>query len=464
MMSTLLGIDLGTSSFKVSAYLESGEDLGTVVRPTPWRSSSGGAELDPDEFSDAVRSLTEDCATAYAKGNVAAIGVTGMAETVFIETAAGETLPARAWNGHGNQAALLPDDDAFATTGLLDAARTPAATLRRITDAGVDVRSWSGLPEYAVRSLGGAAVAERSLAARTGLVNVLAGVWSPELVAWAGVERAIFPALRPAGQAAGEATVPGPCDGAVLTVAGHDHLVAAVGAGAWREPYVFDSLGTGEALLARIDTAPGGLDAAAVARFNAAGFNVGLGLDEQAVIALCGLGTGNRFNFLLAALAAEGFHRDDVMRADPLRSRAVGTAAARLADDAVELLETVFGPDWETLRTSGAAETVIRHSIPNLATANALWWAAVARASRNTRVAVGAMRELIPHATRLVAAGGWLADPDIRAVREHIIGPFNVPPVGQCGTRGAALLAGLAAGVYASRGDFPSLTGTGATV
>lgn len=458
MMPTLLGIDLGTSSFKASAYRDSGEELGTVARPTPWRSTSDGAQLDPSEFVDAVRSLTEDCATAYATENVAAIGVTGMAETVFVETAAGQTLPARAWNGHGNEAALSPEDETFAVTGLLDAARTPAATLRGIADAGVDVRSWSGLPEYAVRSLGGAVVAERSLAARTGLVDVLAGVWSPELVAWAGVERAVLPALQAAGQASGEAALPGPCDGAVLTVAGHDHLVAALGADAWREPYVFDSLGTGEALLAQISASPDELDATVVARFNAAGFNVGLGLDEQGVIALCGLGTGNRFNFLLAALAAEGFHRDDVMSAPGKGS------TQRLADDAVELLETTFGPSWQTLWTSGTAETVIRHSIPNVAAANALWWTAVARASRNTRAALGAMRELVPHATRLVAAGGWLADPGIRKVREHIIGPFEVPPVGQCGTRGAALLAGLAAGVYASRDDFPSLTGTGATV
>jgi sugar (pentulose or hexulose) kinase len=458
MMPTLLGIDLGTSSFKASAYRDSGEELGTVTRPTPWQSTSDGAQLDPSEFADVVRSLAEDCASAFANGNVAAIGVTGMAETVFVETAAGQTLPARAWNGHGNQAALLPDDETFAITGLLDAARTTAATLRGITDAGVDVRSWSGLPEYAVRSLGGAAVAERSLAARTGLVDVLAAEWSPQLIAWARVERAVLPALQPAGQASGEAALAGPCAGAVLTVAGHDHLVAALGAGAWRNPYVFDSLGTGEALLAQVAAPPDELDATVVAGFNAAGFNVGLGLDEQGVIALCGLGTGNRFNLLLAALAAEGFQRDDVMSAPGKGS------TPRIADDAAELLETLFGPNWQTLRASGTAGTVIRRSIPDVAAANALWWAAIARASRNTRAALDAMRELVPHATRLVAAGGWLADPGIRKVREHIIGPFEVPQVGQCGTRGAALLAGLAAGVYASRDDFPSLTGTGATV
>jgi sugar (pentulose or hexulose) kinase len=460
-MPTLLGLDLGTSSFKVSAYRDTGDHLGTVSRETPWRAAASGSELAPHEFADVVRNLVEACAASRAADPVAAIGVTGMAEAMFVETAGGVVSPARAWNEAGHPVPVLPDAELFARTGLLDVARTPAVELRRITDAGRQVRSWSGLPEYAVQVLGGSAVAERSLAARSGLVDVRTGDWSAPLRDWAGVQDVVVPPLWPAGTPAGAVAVAGWCKGAVLTVAGHDHVVAALGAGAADDGSVFDSLGTGEALIARIASDTAALGADELARLTAAGFNVGLGLDEHDVIAFAGLGTGNRFNLLLTALADNGFDRGEVLRAEERPAGEPGAVGAALTGEAAELIETLGGPDWQVLR--GRAAAIVSRTVPDLATARILWWAAVARATRNARDALDALRQLAPRATRRVAAGGWLGNSGIREVRERMLGSFEVPTVGQSGTRGAALLAGLAAGVYSSRSEFPPLTGKGAT-
>ena len=458
-MPTLFGLDLGTSSFKVSAYRHTGEHLGTVSRATPWQTTAGGTELDPDRFAAEVRTLLDECAAAHAAGQVAGIGVTGMAETMFVETGDGRLQPARAWYEQRRKPEL-PGPEWHARTGLQDALRTPAVEFRRLAGLGQAVSSWSGLPEYAVQVLGGARVAERSLAARTGLVDVLAGDWSPALLAWAGVEAATRPAIQSAGRAAGAATVPGRCDGAVLTVAGHDHVVAALGAGAGDGASVFDSLGTGEAVIARIAHAPEDLDADAVARFNAASFNVGLGLGEGELIAFAGLGTGNRFNLLLSALAESGYARHEVMDASARNSLVTEVSARRLHGDALDLLEILFGPGWQELRRSRTARADVRRTVRDLAGARALWWTAVERASRNTRASLDALEDLAPVPARLVAAGGWLANAGVRAVRQRVIGSFQVPPVDQCGTRGAALLAGAAAGIYASPTDFPRLAST----
>src|SRR5690606_38844380 len=157
--------------------------------------------------------------------------------------------------------------EAFARTGLLDTARTPLVELRRVTDAGSQVRGWSGLPEHAVRVLGEDRIAERSLAARTGLVDVVAGRWDPELLAWAGVSHVDLPELRPAGSPGGR-VLDGVCAGAVLTVAGHDHVTAAIGADAHDRRTAFDSLGTGEALIAQIAGNGERIEPSALAPYN----------------------------------------------------------------------------------------------------------------------------------------------------------------------------------------------------
>jgi len=454
-MAVLLGVDLGTSSFKASAYDEAGEHLGTVSCPTPWRATAAGSELDPRGFGRAVRELVAACADAHAGGGpVAAIGVTGMAETMFVETVDGTVHPARAWNEQRPLPAELPDAALLARTGLLDLGRTPAVVLRRAAEAGTPVRGWSGLPDRAVGVLGGDVVAERSLTSRSGLVDVLTGTWSTPLCAWAGVADLELPSLIAAGTAAGACDLPGRCAGAVLTVAGHDHLVAGVGADAAADDVVFDSLGTGEAIIARIVRDHAVLGADDVARFLRAGFNVGLGLEDRDGVALAGLGTGTRLRILLGALAERGFPREELLRGGP------SGAVTPLPPEALDLVETLGGPDWSTLRA--AAAPILAGLAPDLAEARAVWWAAVARVTRNAQDALAALARLVPGASRVVAAGGWLGDPGIRALRERLLGPFGVPPVEQSGTRGAALLAGVAAGIH-PRSELPALVRKGAT-
>jgi len=54
-----------------------------------------------------------------------------------------------------------------------------------------------------------------------------------------------------------------------------------------------------------------------------------------------------------------------------------------------------------------------------------------------------------------VLAGGWARSSAARSVKRAVLGPFEWPPVAEAGARGAALLAGVAAGRYAGIGDLP---------
>jgi len=454
-MGTLIGIDLGTSSFKAAAFDLGGAQRGVVSRPTPWREGPNGAELAPDVFAHAVKELVEDCAQRFAPGDVLAVGVTGMAETSFLETDRGELLPARAWNHRGERA--LPGLQAFARTGLVDPARTPLVELRAAADDGVAIRAWHGLPDHAVRVLGGRRMLERSLATRTGLVDVRAGTWDPALMEWAGVADAEIADLEPAGTAAGRVNA-GRCREAVLTVAGHDHVTAAVGADASSSDAIFDSLGTGEAIIAELSRRAVDLEPGTLRRITSKGINVGLGVDESNVVLFAGLGTGNRFNLLLNELEALGFDRESVLDPDEAPdSDACARARRALPGEAAELLDRLFGPQWQDLR-NGEATRLVRAAVSSREAARTLWWAAVECSAVRGRTTLREIHRFIPGATRLVSAGGWLGNSGIRATRERILGPYTVPGVQQAGARGAALLAGLAAELYPTRGDFPRLT------
>jgi sugar (pentulose or hexulose) kinase len=59
---------------------------------------------------------------------------------------------------------------------------------------------------------------------------------------------------------------------------------------------------------------------------------------------------------------------------------------------------------------------------------------------------------------RLVLAGGWARSPAARSVKRAVLGPFDWPQVTQAGARGAALLAGIAAGRYQGIDELPGST------
>ena len=61
-----------------------------------------------------------------------------------------------------------------------------------------------------------------------------------------------------------------------------------------------------------------------------------------------------------------------------------------------------------------------------------------------------------PH-TRLVVTGGWARDPAVLAAKRRR-GAIETPLVVEAGCRGAALLAGVAAGLYPSADDLPAMS------
>ena len=135
-------------------------------------------------------------------------------------------------------------------------------------------RQWLNLPEYVAHALGGGRFGEPSLRSRTGLLDQDTGAAWAEPLAVLGVPAEFLPPARNAGEPWGVATrrVPPAFAGAVLTVAGHDHLVASVGAGCVAPSDLYNSMGTAEALVRVLDST---LDADTRGRLAAHHVNVG---------------------------------------------------------------------------------------------------------------------------------------------------------------------------------------------
>jgi len=443
----LLGIDVGTTLCKAAVVSLDGRELAHGRRPTPWRSVPTGAEADPADLVAAAQGAAEDALAAARTDRVIAVGVTSMAETGVLSDGRGRPVaPAIAWydrRGDAEASALgaaLPGSSFSARAGLPVSALCSAVKLRWLREhvpSAREGRRWLSVAEWVVRRLGGDEVAERSLAARTGLFDQQAGDWWPEMIDWAGWPASLVPepvaAGTPAGRVDGSLSA---ARGALLTVAGHDHLCAAVGAGAIEDGDVLDSCGTAEALIA----ARGGrLDEDRVAAAVASGLAVGEHVLPGRQAVLAGFPAGlvlARFRDLL------GVAPDATPDLDAAALAAGGAGGLSVED-----------------MTAGRARIV---GVGPGASPGALWCAAVEALAGHGAAVLGEIERFTGPSGRVVLTGGWGRSAALLAAKQRRLGALVCSPVSEAAARGAALAGGCAAGVYASIAAVPRPVASGA--
>lgn len=439
-MSTelLIGLDVGTTSSKAAVIGTDGDELSHGRAPVRWRDVPTGAEADPDELANAAIASAEQALAGAPAGPVVAVGVASMAETgALLDRRGRPVTPAIAWHDArgAEQADRLSRElgfERFAAHTGLEARPLPTICkyrwLRenRPDEATRGVR-WLNVAEYIVKRLGGEEIAELSLASRTGLLDVVDRRWWQEALEWCGAPTSLLPEPAPAGTPAGTLQIDGALGrarGAVLAVAGHDHLSAAVGAGADGEGDVLDSCGTAEAFVRAVAPLPRARIAQAVARGVSVGWHVTPGLHAL----LASIRSGSVLTKVLALL---GVASEDRGRLDAAALR----APAELA-----------GLEWHGIAEDELSLTGIGRDVsPALAYRAALEAVGAAGAER-----LEAMASVAGPAVRIVTAGGWAEGEAAQAVKERHLGPFEYSSAVYAGARGAALTAARAAGVQAS--------------
>jgi sugar (pentulose or hexulose) kinase len=437
----VIGMDVGTTSAKALAQPVARPGSVYAERPTPWQAGRPGeTEIDPFRLLDlAVGLIGETVAAAEAAWGpvrVAAIGVAGMAESgVLISGAGRPAAPVIAWfdpRGGAELEQLGQQAPEFAaafarTTGLPWSRQASLAKLLWLRASGCPAgpaSTWLSVPEWIVFGLGGDLVREPSLASRTGLVDQGTGDLWPAAAGAAGLPARILPEERPAGFSAGRLRhegVDARAAGAVLTVAGHDHPVAAIGAGVTGKDELFNSSGTADVLARCVPGTLAGPQRQAVV---SAGWSIGRHVLPDTSLLLAGVSGGLLLRRVLTALGADTHDTRDVLD--------------RASLDVGEL------PAGLSVTGDGRTEDDVVLRIADGATPAAIWTAAVRYTAGQARLMLHDIEKVVGPHQRAVAAGGWTRMASVRVAKSAAITAVSFSPVVQPGVTGAARLAEFA--------------------
>ena len=439
MATTLLvGLDVGTTTTKAVAFTDTGEPVATGSASTPWAVTPTGAETTAQDLLDsattALAALLSDC----PPGHIAGLGVTGLAESgVLVDRSGSSVAPVIAWHDTRDGVELAElragfGDEFAATTGLPLRQQWSLTKHRWLTrhvpGVAAAVRRFN-VPEWIVKALGGEEATEQSLASRTGWLDLAGRRWWPEGLDWSGAAESLMPPLVTAGTALGRVSADaalGRLTGAVLTVAGHDHQVAAIGANAAGVGDQLDSCGTAEAL---VRTVVPGLDRDVVGGLANAGITVGW---HAAADHWCLLGATQGGLALGRILAMLGHPRDELDR-----------AALAVSSPSVRVNAPAFG-------------RIDIHGIGDDASPAQVWRAALETVTDQAAELHDAMTAASGPHRSFVVTGGWSTSQALLEVKRRRFGSISVSSITQTGARGAALLAGLAAGATTSADAFPA--------
>ena len=423
----LLGLDIGSSRTKAVLLDAGGRQVAEAAVRTPFVTAGGRVEMEVDALLAGVGGVL--AGLGARRGDVAAVGVAGVAESGAPLDAAGRVLaPVMAWHDPRGGEAVALLDRRFGPDLALRAGQT-ANTKMTVTKLGWlladglrGVTRWLGVPELVLRALTGVDATEFSLAARTGCYDVVDRSWMPEVADAVGFSADVFPPVAPAGTVMGHVSAAGAAwsglpEGVPVTIAGHDHLAGMAGAGV-SIGELANSVGTAETLVSRMASPP---DMVAAGNHGVA-VTVYPGGREWAVL----VGAA-RAGLVIEATAA-----------------ALGRTPAELDELAVDAQPVVVGNE--------AVDALAKGRPVDLPEARpGPVWAGVLHAL--TLRTVEAYHRLAPVAgpvERVVVFGGGSASAPWLAAK---MAAFPVPVVASDVTsavaRGAALYAGAAAGWYA---------------
>lgn len=261
----LLGLDVGSTNAKAILFGSDGVSA-VATRPMPLRRGPGGsASFDPDQVWNVVSDGIREVIELAGAGTIASVGVTSMAESgVLIDAVTGShRTPLIPWfdtaAGIDAQrlAAMADPRQRFCRTGQSMNYKAGVAkitsTIRQRGASVVEKSKWLSTADYVAYRLAGALATDPSLAARTHAFDITKGGWDELWIRQISLEPDLFPEVLPSGTLCGRVSRVAAADcglaaGVPVAVAGHDHVVAAYALGILKPGRVLDSMGTAESM------------------------------------------------------------------------------------------------------------------------------------------------------------------------------------------------------------------------
>jgi len=451
----VIGVDLGTTSAKVLVQGLDGRQLSLVAGRTPWTTTTdGGTETTAEALVDFLVGLLRTAlqtADATSSGiRILGLGITGLAESgVLVDGSGRPCTPVIAWFDRRGTAQVartgLRHPDFARTfvrrTGLPWDSQASVAKLMWFADQGLITTAqhrWLSIPEYIVHRFGGGLFSEPSLASRTGLLDQGSRRSWHEGAAALGLATTLLPDPIRSGESAGSLRfggLPGNLQGAALTVAGHDHPVAAIGVGATDADELFNSTGTADVIARSL---PGRLTDDQREKLVGRGLSVGSHILPDTTLLLGGVRGGLLMRRVLGMLGATD-----------------GAARDRLDAAALDV-----GPLPAGLEFSGAGptgdEVVLR--VHDDASPAAVWAAATRYTAAETRTLLSTVHRVVRPHRRAVASGGWTRMASVRRAKAAAIDHLEFSALSEPGVVGAALVALQAASAPVTISPVPATT------
>jgi xylulokinase len=262
---SLLGIDIGSSSCKAAVVSIDGQMLALAASAyAPVIGAPSMAEIDPTVFWQAVVSAVRESSARAAGDPVQALCIGVHGETFVPVDAAGDPLGNAIMNIDNRaveEAAWWEQtfgrDRLYGITGQPPHPMYPMAKIlwlrRHRPDLLEATARFLGPAEFVLQRMGLPPVTDYSVASRWLAFDVLARRWSSDILAAAGIPQGRLPEAVLAGTLAGRlspaaARELGLAAGTVVAVGGHDQPCASLGCGAVEPGIISDSAGTYECL------------------------------------------------------------------------------------------------------------------------------------------------------------------------------------------------------------------------
>jgi xylulokinase len=448
----VLGLDVGTTNIKCLALDSEGRIVGQGSEPTP-RSHPrpGWTDFEPGPIWDAVcRAIRVVVSQLERSEAIKGIAVSSLAESVVPIDSEGQPLaPAIAWFDLRTTAEYewicgrvgyetlfkvsgLNPDPMFGLCKILWVKNHNRAAFER-------ARCWLHLADYVAFRLCGVPATDPSLACRTLAYDVHQRAWATAIIEAAGLELSCFPPVRKSGTALGRilassASATKLPENTVVSVGLHDHISGAFAAGGLSAGVLLDSIGTSESLNSVFQKP------LPDESFAAHGLAQGAIWIEEPIYYLTG-------GLQTAGAAVEWFRRELGGRADVTDLVAEATSA----DDSVP----VFLPHlirsltpYPDAQASGAFV-----GIRSTTTRGGMFRAVLEGLAFEARAIADAMVTVagLPPFEKILTIGSSFENRLLTQIKADAYGvPIHVNPVREAVSLGAALLAGIGCGMFAS--------------
>jgi xylulokinase len=459
---SLLGLDIGSSSCKGVAFSNGGALLAEASRSyATVNPQADFCEIDPGEFWNAVVAVTRSIAERTESDPVEALAISSHGETFVCLDGEGRALGNAIMNSD-NRARLeslwwnstFPPERTYRICGAPSHPMFPLDKILWLRKNREDLfrlaRLFVSAGDYILTRMGFAPCTDHSLASRTGMFDIEKRDWSDDILSHAGIGRERLPVPLPAGETVGRlpkaaAGILSLREGIPVALGGHDQPCGAFGAGVIDQGEVSDSAGTYECLAA-VSSRPGN-----TARALAYGLNSYCHVVPDRYVTLA---------FFPAGIVSRWF-LDRFCFEDGLCAGESGTTIFEAMEKGVEALGPEptgilvtphlvgsCNPHWDS-DAAGAIVGLKAHM-----TRHHLYKAIHEGIACELACNIEALEEVVGPFPSVRIFGGNAKSPFSLGLRADITRKEMVTlPIAESVCLGAAMLAGIAAGVYRNHAD-----------